>query len=109
MRFVRVSEIPGSRARRRAEIGLDAEVTAPTPLTTTRACPECATDMVHMRVDDRRVDYCPRCQGMWLERDAARNLVRRSFATWHPSNTGHDDIPAPVAAQLRLVPSSEAS
>jgi len=114
MRLVRVTEPTGSRLQRRAERAaernaeLSPERAAPPTLhVMPRTCPDCGIEMLRIRLDEHRVEYCSMCQGVWLERELARDLVRRSFAQWHPSNTASDELPE-HPAPLRLVPRSEA-
>jgi len=103
MRLVRMSSTPrGSQAERpnrSASDDFDSEVS------NGRTCPDCELDLISLRVADRRAQYCPGCQGMWLPRESAAALVGRpAFARWHPANERRPERrPAPRAVQLRLV------
>lgn len=112
MRFVRVADVPAPRVRRRDEVSLDAgldaghESTQPAAEPRARRCPDCAIELERIRVDGRRVEYCPMCQGMWLERDAASAMVvKRAFARWNPAFDADDPhrSEAPSRYPLRLV------
>jgi Zn-finger nucleic acid-binding protein len=53
-------------------------------------CPRCDVDMAAIDYDDTRVvvDYCPHCQGVWLEADEFRKIIEaltEELTTMSPS------------------------
>lgn len=78
------------------------ETTIPTRV---RNCPDCALELVALRVADRRTEYCPACQGMWLPRDPATPGSRPVAARHHPAGERRREAEraTPQALPLRLV------
>lgn len=105
MRLVRMSSTPrGSNVARPTRDSVD-DLDG-TELTEPRTCPDCELGLIALRLADRKAQYCPACQGMWLPRESAAALVGRpTFARWHPA-TEHRPEPRSTpsrAFQLRLV------
>jgi Zn-finger nucleic acid-binding protein len=110
MRLVRVSPAPRAAHGQRFEPRLTAEsqshAQALSDDDALRLCPDCALDLEWIRVAESRAQYCPACQGMWLQRESAVHLVGRpAFARWHPASDPRAAQPRQPghAFQLRLV------
>lgn len=52
-------------------------------------CPNCDVDLVMSGHDGVEMDYCPKCRGVWLDREELDRIVKRSLQS------------APVAAQAQ--------
>ncbi len=50
-------------------------------MTEPRKCIKCDTEMIPKMVEDVEVDYCPKCRGLWLDRDEIRLLAGKSDET----------------------------
>ncbi|MEW6280866.1 MAG: zf-TFIIB domain-containing protein [Candidatus Eremiobacterota bacterium] len=64
--------------RERTEPGAAAGVRPRVPRPPPRSCPACERDLDPRLVGPVEVDHCPRCHGLWLDRDELQALRRQA-------------------------------
>jgi Zn-finger nucleic acid-binding protein len=64
-------------------------------------CPTCGTDLKVTERQGVKLDCCPRCQGVWLERGELDTIVERSRAdqVGKPGVVGRAEGPKPRPGQ----------
>jgi Zn-finger nucleic acid-binding protein len=43
-------------------------------------CPDCRVDLVMAERHGVQIDYCPKCRGVWLDRDELDKIVEKAVA-----------------------------
>lgn len=58
-------------------------------------CPACVTsELVVIDREGVEIDYCPKCRGVWLERNELDTIIRRSRDNDSPNPVGESRYPS---------------